>query len=310
MTFRWQREVMEALVDEDVPKLIHALDYPVTAAQSVGLGVPRMERTGAEAAAATGESRPHHAMERVCGGTPCGVPYTLGGMGFYDDSSAAFATPLIGAARRGDTLLHLALRNDLTVAFLALVGVHAGHGSSSHGLGGVGGRSGGARGERLLYTPPCAAYAELVRPLPGGGTLRGDESVPSLPALAAERLARYDLLAARAKANGIHNVAHELRHLVVERAADFEAIRSFYGAAIAEEQRLQLLIIRERMVELFHRFHPTQLEHVDRIWREHEGREAELAMKLERKYGGRGVAFDWDHSPEHHYGENGILLND
>ena len=259
-TFRWQREVLEALVDEDIPKLLHALDYPPPPGS---------------AAAVPGTA--HRALERVGGGGRCGVPYTLDAMGFYDDDAAAFATPLIGAARRGDTLLHLALRNDLTRAFLALA----------------------------AYAP-CA---ELARPRAGAGALAGDESVPSLPALAAERLARVGLVLARCQANGIHNLEHGLRPLL-RREADFGAIRARYGGAIAEEERLRLLKIKERMVEIFHLFHPSQLEHVETIWADHAGREAELAMKLERKYGGRGLELDWAHSPQHHYSSSGVMANE
>ena len=66
----------------------------------------------------------------------------------------------------------------------------------------------------------------------------------------------------------------------------------------------------EEAAEAIKKLHKTAIKGNSRYIEVLSASEAELAMKLERKYGGRGVAFDWDHSPEHHYGENGILLND
>jgi hypothetical protein len=82
-TRRWGREVLEAIVDEDVEKLGDALAHPSA-------------RINAQ----------------TTGGAPCGVPYQFGGWGFFNERSAAFAVCLLGGAEAGDTALHLALRND------------------------------------------------------------------------------------------------------------------------------------------------------------------------------------------------------
>ena len=82
-TRRWGREVLEAIVDEDVHKIEEALAHPSACINA-----------------------------QTTHGAPCGVPFQFGGWGFFDQRSANFAVCLFRAAEPGDTALHLALRND------------------------------------------------------------------------------------------------------------------------------------------------------------------------------------------------------
>ena len=215
-TRRWPREVLEAIVDEDITKLRSALAYK-------GANI----------------------NERVVGGI-LGTPMRFGDWGFFDERSKAFGVCVLHRAEPGDSALMLALRSQRPFAARELL--------------------------RLGIDPNIK-----------------NEAGDSAAVLAHKLQVLLDKLQDVKAESGLIALNPRQRK-ILEDASVYEEIHDKLKEQFAMLEREFEFSVRERLVYLFRKYHPSQLTEVDDIMNRYNGsREKlqELQLRLEKKFGAR-----------------------